>query len=84
MGSAPMPSVAINNDPTSYRVTGTSSSFGGGYRTYDATVTPVQSPAGAFASGFANGAAIRQSIDARNAREEIYKGCMYQLGWTAG
>ncbi|MEW6125023.1 MAG: hypothetical protein AB1698_20655 [Pseudomonadota bacterium] len=83
MGSVPMPSgPAVVAAPASYNVSGSGYSAGSGFSTYNATLTPVQSPAGAFAGGFANGMAVRRAIDARMAQDEIYKGCMYSLGWT--
>lgn len=83
MGSVPMPSgPAVGSAPASYNVSGSSFGAGSGFQTYNATVTPVQSPVGAFAGGFVNGMAIRRAIDARMAQDEIYRGCMYQLGWT--
>lgn len=83
MGSVPMPSgPAVVATPSSYQVSGSGYSAGSGFQTYSATVTPVQSPGVAFAGGFANGMAVRRAIDARMAQDEIYRGCMYQLGWT--
>lgn len=83
MGSVPLPSgQGIVAAPASYQVSGSSFSAGSGFQTYSGTVTPVQSPAGAFAGGFANGMAMRRAIDARMAQDEIYRGCMYSLGWT--
>lgn len=44
------------------------------------TVSP--SPADAFSSGFANGAAIGGAIRASMDRDTVYNGCMTSLGWT--
>ncbi|MEW6257790.1 MAG: hypothetical protein AB1592_17695 [Pseudomonadota bacterium] len=83
MSSVPMPSgPGIVATPSSYNVSGSSFGAGSGFQTYNATVTPTQSPGAAFAGGFANGMAIRRAIDARMAQDEIYKGCMFQLGWA--
>lgn len=82
MGSAPMPGPAIAIAPSSYQIAGSGYSASGGHQTYNATVTPVQSPGASFAQGVSNGMAIRRAIDARMAQDEIYRGCLYQLGWT--
>ncbi len=68
--------------PSSYQVSGSGASPGAGYQTYNATVTPIDSPGASFAQGVANGITVRRAIDARMAQDEIYKGCMYQLGWA--
>ncbi|ELM3752464.1 hypothetical protein RYR31_003679 [Aeromonas dhakensis] len=41
-----------------------------------------QSPADAFSSGFANGAAIGSAMRASMDRDTVYDGCMASLGWT--
>ena len=92
IGAAPMPAVnvPVAQAPQGYNVTGTSTTYGYGApaRTdFTGRVTPYQ-PGGAaagFANGFsggvAQGAAVGNAIRARRDQDEVFKGCMYQLGW---
>ncbi|MGD9773875.1 hypothetical protein [Diaphorobacter sp.] len=86
-GAAPMPQVAIpSTAPSGYNVSGSGTTYGsrGITRTdYDATVTPVASPAQSFAGGFAQGAAVGTMLRVQREQQAIHKGCMARLGWVA-
>lgn len=85
MGSVPMPNVPYIPDAGN-------GSFSGTYREYNAQSgyttgqyygsTSSGGFAGGVASGFATGAAMGAAIRARRAQEDIFVGCMKQLGWN--
>lgn len=91
VGSAPMPSVNIPAPvhPPAYRVNGYGTTTYDSGRvansSFNATVTPYQSPAQSFAdgltSGAASGAALGVLMRAKRDQDEIYRGCMFGLGW---
>jgi hypothetical protein len=84
IGAAPMPEYRPASTPTSYKITGESRSIGGPTREFSATVRPTRNMGESFSDGLADGMAIRRSLDARRAEHEIFRGCMYRLGWTDG
>lgn len=85
-GRTPMPKMQAYMpipEPTSYRTTGSYSSYGN-YGTFQATTTP----SGGFASGYASGANMGANIAnayavsaARDREEKLAAACMRTLGW---
>lgn len=84
LGAAPMPSIRVYSpQPQNYTFNGTVSTYGsGGYSSSRFSGTATQMPMGSFSSGFAQGAALGEAINAKRARDMAFKACMYQLGWT--
>ncbi|WP_150123484.1 hypothetical protein [Halotalea alkalilenta] len=85
-GSVPMPQVHYNNvysGSTNFTASGSSFNAKNGttYNQYHGVVTTIPSPANAFTGGMANGMNFGMAFSAAQAREKIYKGCMYNLGW---
>lgn len=88
VGAVPMPEVrAYQDGPRSSYVSGSATTYNARSGTstthYNATVTQTPNVGESFASGYAAGTAIRQSIEARRDRDRVYKGCMADLGWVA-
>lgn len=87
VGSVPMPSIQHNqtsnrnynssgNIQTRYSNGSTSNS------TYNSTISSYPNAGEAFSSGLANGANVGLALRAQMDQKKIYKGCMYNLGWT--
>lgn len=88
-GAAPMPQ--IPSSPTSttsnFNMQGSTYDASTGQRTYgnysgQVMTSPSGGLAGGFASGFSSGARLGLAMRARQAQDQIHKGCMYRLGWT--
>lgn len=84
LGASPMPPIRMyGSQPQNYTFSGTMSSYGsGGGGTSYFSGRATQRPAGSFSSGFAQGYAMGEAINAKKARDLAFKACMYQLGWT--
>lgn len=81
VGSVPMPEVRYYDSGTRiYTFNASSYSSSGAVNTIG-TIQQRPSSADAFASGFANGAAIGDAIVASDQRNRVYSGCMASLGW---
>lgn len=79
----PMPPIVYHSDGT-HSFSGWATIWSGSQfstMTYNGFTRPVQSPFGAFASGFARGAAIGEAIRARMDRYKVHRACMLSLGW---
>lgn len=86
-GAAPMPAINTTQAPSAYNMTGTANTLGTvGNQPFNATTsftsTATPSPGSSFGQGFAQGAANGAAIRARQQQDEIFKGCMYSLGWS--
>lgn len=90
VGAAPMPSVSIpaTQGAGGAWTQGVSTTYGPGggvsRSTYSGSATPMGSFGGGFASGMAQGAAVGALMLARQQQDEIYAGCMTELGWSKG
>lgn len=87
VGSVPMPSIRYyppsnqnynisGNMQTRYSDGVTSNSI------YHSNISSYPNAGEAFSNGFANGANAGIALRAQMDRKKIYKGCMYNLGWT--
>lgn len=89
-GAVPMPQVKYNSDGSSQTAFSGQSTTQNTYTgassqsDFSGTATTTPSVGGAFAAGAANGMNIGAAINARNAREEAFKACMYAKGWSEG
>lgn len=83
-GSAPMPPVAYT--PTGGKTTyGSFSAYSPGRPIFgNYSSTSHASPGDSFMAGVTNGAAIGAMFAAKQARQDIYEGCMARLGWKDG
>lgn len=78
---------AANNGPQTVTITGTTFNPATGARTrssYTGTVTPSSGSgfAAGAAAGVERGAALGALLAAQQSEERIYRGCMYERGWT--
>lgn len=75
-GAVPMPTQVINNNNKNGTFNATNTATG---ERYSGTYTSNNS--GGFAKGFNNGAAVGASMRANADRLNVWKSCMYNLGW---
>lgn len=75
-GAVPMPTQVINNNNKNGTFNTTNTATG---ERYSGTYTSNNS--GGFAKGFSNGAAVGESMRANADRLNVWKSCMYNLGW---
>ena len=76
-GAVPMPTQVINNYNKKGTFNATNTATG---ERYSGTYTSNNS--GGFAKGFNNGAAMGERMRANADRLNVWKSCMYNLGWV--
>lgn len=78
-GTVPMPRSNYQLPNSSYSHSGTLTD---GLKTYNYSGSSYSSGSSAFASGFAMGANIGETMEASSQREVIFDGCMRSKGWA--
>lgn len=86
VGSAPMPNVAMPNNPTPQNYafnarSTTTGAYGSSTTNYTGNVSAYPNAGQSFTNGVVQGAAVGVLIRAKRNQDEIHRGCMYQLGW---
>lgn len=87
VGSVPMPEIRqYQSGVQNYNITGTvrtqSSNGLNGNGSYNSYISSSPNAGESFSNGLASGASVGAAFRASLERDKVFKGCMYNLGWT--
>lgn len=87
VGAVPMPSVRhYPSNNQNYNISGkVQTRYSNGLTSnssYSSNISSYPNAGEAFSNGLANGANVGMALRAQREKDKIYKGCMYNLGWT--